>query len=396
MVLFSENRFNLQVGLNKLHEYCNKWGLLVNVDKTKCLVFKKGGKKSILDKWHYNNQEIETVTTFKYLGFVFSSTGTFSKGIDNTILSGQRAFYNLSSNLENFDSMFVNTQLSLFNSLVSPVLSYACEIWGFAEAKKIETLHLRFLKKILRVRKTTPSCIVYKECNVYPLFLTRIFRVISFWLKIIKLEEHEPAKILYEASILINDNIDVENKPLSWALHVRKILYNNGFGYIWENQYAGINDSFLSLFKNRLIDSFWQNNNSEIDSLSKNRLYRHLSTENVTYLYDMQNDFIRTSLTKLRLGSHILMVERGRWSKIVYEKRKCILCDDIEDEYHFVAICIKYHDLRVKYLPKSLYIKPSMQKFLNILNSKDTKALKKLGLFLHFAFKKYTTEEILA
>ena len=245
MVLFSENRFNLQVGLNKLHEYCNKWGLLVNVDKTKCLVFKKGGKKSILDKWYYNNQEIETVTTFKYLGFVFSSTGTFSKGIDNTILSGQRAFYNLSSNLENFDSMFVNTQLSLFNSLVSPVLSYACEIWGFAEAKKIETLHLRFLKKILRVRKTTPSCIVYKECNVYPLFLTRIFRVISFWLKIIKLEEHEPAKILYEASILINDNIDVENKPLSWALHVRKILYNNGFGYIWENQYAGINDSFF-------------------------------------------------------------------------------------------------------------------------------------------------------
>ena len=148
--------------------------------------------------------------------------------------------------------------------------------------KKIETLHLRFLKKILRVRKTTPSCIVYKECDVYPLYFTRIFRLISYWLKILELEASEPAKILYEASIVINGNIDTNDKPLCWALHVRKILYNNGFGYIWENQNVGINENFLSLFKNTLIDSFWQNNNSDIQSLSKNRLYRHLSTENLT------------------------------------------------------------------------------------------------------------------
>ena len=45
MVLFSNNRFGLQRGLNKFHEYCEHWGLEVNVDKTKCMVFKNGGKK---------------------------------------------------------------------------------------------------------------------------------------------------------------------------------------------------------------------------------------------------------------------------------------------------------------------------------------------------------------
>ena len=163
-------------------------------------------------------------------------------------------------------------QLSLFDTLVSSVLSYACEIWGYIEAKKIETLHLKFLKYILRVRKNTPSCIVYRECNVYPLYYCRLFRLISFWLKIIQLDENEPAKILYETSIIINENIETNKKPLCWAFNIRKILYDNGFGYIWENQYFGVDKDFFALFKNRLIDSFWQNNNSEIASLSQNRL----------------------------------------------------------------------------------------------------------------------------
>ena len=155
-------------------------------------------------------------------------------------------------------------------------------------------------------------------------------------------------------------------------------MYEYGFGYIWENQYFGVDKHFLSLFKNRIIDCFWQNNNSEITSLSKNRLYKHLNTDDITYLSLLQNDYIRASITRLRLGSHNLLIERGRWSNTMYEDRKCLLCDDIEDEYHFVVICVKFHVLRVKYLPKALYVRPSMQKFIDLLNSKDIKKLKNL------------------
>ena len=136
MVLFSHNRFGLQTGLDKLYEYCNNWGLIVNVEKTKCLAFKKNGRTNILDKWYYNGEEIETVKSFKYLGFVFSNTGKFKKGIENIVLQGHRALFNLFSSVDNFENMYIKMQISLFQSLVSSVLSYACEIWGFAEAKK--------------------------------------------------------------------------------------------------------------------------------------------------------------------------------------------------------------------------------------------------------------------
>ena len=75
------------------------------------------------------------------------------------------------ANVVDFDTMYPNVQLSLFNSLVASVLSYGCEVWGFAEAKKIETFHLSFLKHMLKVKKSTPNCIVYKECQRYPYIL---------------------------------------------------------------------------------------------------------------------------------------------------------------------------------------------------------------------------------
>ena len=75
MVLFSDNRFGLQQGLNRLYGYCSNWGLTVNVDKTKCMVFKHGGRINAFDKWTYDNQPLETVARFRYLGFVFLSTG---------------------------------------------------------------------------------------------------------------------------------------------------------------------------------------------------------------------------------------------------------------------------------------------------------------------------------
>ena len=95
MAIFSLSRSGLQNGLNCLKDYCDGWGLVVNVDKTKCVAFKKGGKIAALDKWKYNGNEIETVNQFKYLGFVLSSSGTFNKGIDALLGKAQRALFSL-------------------------------------------------------------------------------------------------------------------------------------------------------------------------------------------------------------------------------------------------------------------------------------------------------------
>ena len=139
------------------------------------------------------------------------------------------------------------TKLSLFDTLVSSVLSYSSEVWGFSEAKKIETLHLQYLKMLLGVRKTTPTCIIYKETNRYPLILRRYFRVLKYWLKILKTSEDNPVRKIYNNLL----NITLENpRSTNWTSSVKNMLFRNGFGYVWVQQYVnGGEKCFLTVSK---------------------------------------------------------------------------------------------------------------------------------------------------
>ena len=98
------------------------------------------------------------------------------------------------------------------------------------------------------------------------------------------------------------------------------------------------------------------------------------------YLEIVTNKYHRTSLTKVRLGSHNFWIERGRWNKpkIPDTLRNCPLCGTREDEYHCYIECPRFVGNRKK-LPNSLLKKPSMYKFINILNATDPVLLNKIS-----------------
>ena len=78
LVLISQSAEGLQNCLNKLQSYCDKWCLTVNTDKTKVVIFNKGGHKISKYRFVLNNSTIEIVQKYCYLGIIFSSTGSFS------------------------------------------------------------------------------------------------------------------------------------------------------------------------------------------------------------------------------------------------------------------------------------------------------------------------------
>ena len=242
------------------------------------------------------------------------------------------------------------------------------------------------------VRKTTPNCFIYKECNSIPLYLTRLLRMVKFWLKIISLNNMSPAKLLYNTALEMS--INSESIVSSWIHEVKNILFRYGFGYVWLNQHLANDYPFFNAFKIRVTDVFWQENNTNIMNLSKNRLYRHLSNNSSFYLENLPNNHIRKSLTKLRLGSHYVMIERGRWKNLELVDRICFKCNEVEDEYHVVMCCSKYKDLRKKYLPKELFNRPSMFKFIEFINCENIRHLRNLGLFVYNVFKQYEKDEI--
>ena len=123
-----------------------------------------------------------------------------------------------------------------------------------------------------------------------------------------------------------------------------------------------------------------------MNACSSLSLFRNVkcSYQQAPYIYKLLNKKYRNAIAKLRLSSHPLLIETGRYSGVPRENRKCIYCDmdDIEDEFHFVCICTKYTVLRNTYIPRYYSRNPSMHKFIELLNSDRLKTLKHLAIFI--------------
>ena len=78
IVLMATSQRGLQNQLNSLHEYCSKWYLDVNTNKTKSLVV---SHKTFNIDFNYGTENIEQVDSFPYLGIMINSKGNFT---DNT------------------------------------------------------------------------------------------------------------------------------------------------------------------------------------------------------------------------------------------------------------------------------------------------------------------------
>ena len=78
IVLLAENELDMQNYLDALYEYSMKWRLCVNIEKTKIMIFRKGGRLSNNLDFKYGNNPIEIVCRFSYLGVVFTTGGSFT------------------------------------------------------------------------------------------------------------------------------------------------------------------------------------------------------------------------------------------------------------------------------------------------------------------------------
>ena len=91
-------------------------------------------------------------------------------------------------------------------------------------------------------------------------------------------------------------------------------------------------------------------------------------------------------MAQLRLSSHKLMIERGRWNKIVHKERTCLHCQVLEDEYHVVIVCPKYTAIRKQYIKPYYTTKPCMFKFIQLLKTHNTKEIQLLASFMKRIF----------
>ena len=95
LVILSRFKTGLQTCLNRLSSYCNSWVLSINPKKTKVMIFQKRAKKCTESSFHIDNEIIEIVQNYTYLGTLISSTGNFSMALDKLKEKALHALFSL-------------------------------------------------------------------------------------------------------------------------------------------------------------------------------------------------------------------------------------------------------------------------------------------------------------
>ncbi|MCG8035193.1 MAG: hypothetical protein JAZ03_23855 [Candidatus Thiodiazotropha taylori] len=259
MVILGKSPEELQYHLDLLHTYCSNWGLEVNAEKTKIMVFRKRGALRRGESWTYNNQEIEVVNEFNYLGTIFKYTGNFSSNTEYIVGKALKALNVLLVNCKKLP-LKPKILCQLFDAFVGSILLYASEIWGFSKSKEIERVHLKFCKRVLNVRLNTCTAGVYGELGRYPLYISRYVRIVKYWCKVLN-SDNIIIKKLYEQGLR-----DCENGYINWVGSVKKILNEYGFSFVFTDNSNVDLSNFQNIFKQRVTDCFIQEWHGKVDN----------------------------------------------------------------------------------------------------------------------------------
>ena len=167
------------------------------------MVFRKGGILPRNLAFYYNGQQLEIVKTFKYLGIGFTAGGSFAEAQNALAGRAQKAIFKLSKYLYKFTYIKPKHKIELFDKLITPILNYGCEIWGFKQANVLERVHLQFCKRLLGVKKSTQNDFVYGELGRTTLIIKRYVSIIKYWFKILMSSENKYINLTYK--IMFND-----------------------------------------------------------------------------------------------------------------------------------------------------------------------------------------------
>ena len=348
------------------------------------MVFRNRGPTRNNEHWTFNNFSLEIVDNFNYLGTVFNYTGSFILNQEYLVGKSLKALNVLLFNLKQ-TPVKISTSLQLFDAFVSSILNYACEIWGFGKSKEVERIHLKFCKSLLCVKQSTSNMGIYGELKRYPLFINRQVRIIKYWCNIVN-SKNVIVNHLY--SSMLND---INRGKTNWLSNVKVLLDNVGLSYVWNDPNIFNLKNLHVLFKQTLIDQFiqsWHHSISISPVLSTYMLFKR-SFDYSLYLDKTPKKF-RIAFAKLRLSSHQLRIETGRYGnqRIERNQRYCLICNilDIEDEFHFVCVCNAYNVIRKQYLRNYYYNRPSVYKFVELMQNSNHKTQLKLCKFVYEAF----------
>ena len=387
IVLLSETKEGLQNCLNNLHNYCQIWKLEVNLKKTKIMIFRVKGIKINNEKFYLGILPLQRTREYTYLGISLNTTGSMKLVSEKLTDKARRAWFAILKIFWKSKQRNISTYLNLFDKVIKPIVLYSCEVWGMEEKipnnvinlhTSCELFHIKCCKNILGVSKKTTNIATLAELGRYPLYIDIHKKMIKYFLRF---ETLEKGRLLYESYIeQINEQL---NNQKNWLSQIKDILNQNGFTFVFNSNETDcseekshktyklaneIHKRSKEIFEQKILCHLEEKRDK---SEGKLVFYSKLKSKYGKELYlELQNVKNRNVIRNIRISTHKLNIETGRYQGIERDKRFCDLCklNKTESEEHFLIECPIFDDER--------------ELFLNYINENTNMYTKKLNIHI--------------
>ena len=330
-VIFATSRNKLEEKLGVLRDYCQEYGMQVNEAKTEFMVV----NGTAVDRVDIviRDLTVKHCTSYVYLGVIVTENGSSTASLKAHVADKKKHLNRLLIFLSrNYDAPFF-VKRKVFDAAFSSAILYGCESWIGTSLAPVEKMYMSAVRRLLEVRKSTPKLTCLLEAGIPSLEAVVKDRQSKFLRRMIKERE----------DLTTSD-------PLMYTLDFMKTnctpLYDSLQNVLERDDYLTTDRDVL---RSQLTEM--------PPERTKFRLYLTLNPDlSVHPIYKFADnkplieDNLRIVFTRIRLCSHRLRSETGRWNRVPQDQRFCPHCDGsvIQNEEHILQ-CPAIQHIREKY-----------------------------------------------
>jgi len=340
IALVAPTEDNLQSQINCLFEWCRKWRMLLNTEKTQIVHFRPVRKIRTSFVFKFGHNSLKTVDKYKYLGVYLDEFLNYSITANLLAESGGRALGCVKNILNSFKECGYNTFTHLFNNNILPILNYAAGVWGFKRYDKLDNTQRKAMRFFLGVHRFVPNHAIAGDMGWPTTSISRHVEMLRLWNRLVTFQNDRLTRKIFEHDYNCLTN--------NWSFEVKQILTKIGQVDCFISKTPCDIENAKECLLNIEMEE-WDNSRF---SKSKLRYYNMFKVDFGVEEYLLQNmsKHKRSLMTQFRSGILPLNVETGRFRNIPLGDRVCTVCNmnQIEDEFHFIIQCELYDLLRQK------------------------------------------------
>ena len=104
--------------------------------------------------------------------------------------------------------------------MVTPILTYSADIWGFKVRDEIENVHIKFGKRVACLHQNVANFFALSECGRLPQSINYKSKCVKYWAKLTQMDNHRYPRQCY---IMLRQHDDAGR--FNWATLVKPFLF---------------------------------------------------------------------------------------------------------------------------------------------------------------------------